>query len=66
MSLRVFHVLFIALSIALSAMVAGWGVQQYLTLGDRGGLALAALFFVVGLALVLYGTKYFHKLKELG
>ena len=66
MSLRVFHVLFIALSIALSAMVAGWGVQQYLTLGDRGGLVLAAVFFVVGLALVLYGSKYFQKLKELG
>lgn len=46
-------------------MVAGWGVQQYLTLGDRGGLVLAGVFFVVGLALVVYGTKYFHKLKEL-
>lgn len=66
MSLRIFHVLFIALSIALSAMVAGWGVQQYLTLGDKGGLVIAGVFFVVGLALVLYGTKYFQKLKELG
>lgn len=66
MSLRIFHVLFIALSIALSAMVAGWGIQQYLTLGDRGGLVLAAVFFVVGLALVVYGSKYFQKLKELG
>ena len=65
MSLRIFHVLFVALSIALSAMVAGWGIQQYLTLGDRGGLWLAAFFFVVGLALVLYGAQYFKKLKEL-
>lgn len=65
MSLRIFHVLFIALSIALSAMVAGWGVQQYLTVGDKSGLILAGIFVVVGLALVVYGTKYFHKLKEL-
>ena len=66
MSLRIFHVLFIALSIVLSAMVAGWGVQQYLTLGDRSGLVLAGVFFVIGLALVLYGSRYFRKLKELG
>ncbi len=65
MSLRIFHVLFIAFSIALSAMVAGWGIQQYLTLGDRGGLVLAAVFFVIGLALVLYGARYFQKLKEI-
>ncbi len=65
MSLRIFHILFIALSIALSAMVAGWGVQQYLTLGDKGGLVLAGVFFIIGLALVVYGTRYFHKLKEL-
>ena len=66
MSLRIFHILFIALSIALSAMVAGWGVQQYLTLGEKGGLVLAAVFFLIGCALVVYGTRYFHKLKELG
>ena len=65
MSLRVFHVLFIALSIALSAMVAGWGVQQYLASQGRDGLILAGVFFVVGLALVVYGARTFQKLKEL-
>lgn len=66
MSLRLFHVLFIALAIALSAMVTGWGIQQYLTLGDKSGLVLAGVFFIIGLALVLYGSRYFRKLKELG
>ena len=66
MSLRVFHVLFIALSVALSATVAAWGVQQYLANGESGSLVLAGTFFVAGLALVVYGSRYFHKLKELG
>ena len=66
MLLRIFDVLLVALAIALSAMVAGWGVQQYLTLGEKSGLVLAAVFFLIGCALVVYGTRYFHKLKELG
>ena len=65
MSLRIFHVLFIALSIVLSAMVAAWGVQQYLSLGDTDGLIMAGAFFVVGIGLVIYGSRFFQKLKEL-
>lgn len=65
MSLRIFHVLFIVLSIALSAVVGAWSVQQYRAGAGAGALALAVVFFVAGLGLVLYGAKYFHKLKEL-
>jgi hypothetical protein len=64
-SLRAFHILFIALSVALSATVAAWGVQRYLADSDSGALALAGTFFVAGLALVVYGSRYFQKLKEL-
>ena len=66
MSLRAFHVLFIALSVALSAVVSAWGVQQYRSGGEIGALVLAGAFFVAGLALVVYGSRYFNKLKELG
>lgn len=65
MSLRIFHVLFITLSVAMAAVVGGWGVQRYWVHGDAKGLALGILFFGLGVALVVYGTRYFRKLKEL-
>ena len=65
MSLRIFHVLFITLSVAMAAVVGGWGVQRYRNDGDSGALALGGIFFLLGLALVVYGTRYFRKLKEL-
>ena len=66
MSLRVFHVLFIVLSIALSAMVGAWAVQGYRQSGELASLSLAVVFFLAGFAMVVYGVRFFRKLKELG
>ena len=66
MSLRVFHMLFIALSIVLSAGVGGWGVQSFLATGRSGSLALGVAFFALGLVLLLYGVRTFRRLRELG
>ncbi len=66
MSLKAFHLLFIALSIALSAGVGGWAIQRYLGGGGAGDLALGMVFFAGGLALLVYGGRFFRKLKELG
>ena len=66
MSLRAFHVLFIVLSIAMSAFVGAWGFNRYRAGEGAEGLILAVVFFVFGLALVVYGARYFAKLKELG
>ncbi len=66
MSLRAFHLLFIALSIVMSALVGGWGLQRWLAGGEAAGLALGAFFFLFGFALVVYGVRTFRKLKELG
>lgn len=65
MSLRYFHVVFIVLSVAMTALVGGWGLNRYFTQGSRSDLALAVTFLVFGLVLVLYGLRFFHKLKEL-
>ena len=65
MSLRIFHVLFITLSVAMAAVVGGWGAQRYWKHGDGGALAVGAIFFSLGVVLVIYGTRYFGKLKEL-
>ncbi len=66
MSLRAFHLLFIALSILMSAGVGGWGLQRWLAGGDTADLALGLFFFLFGFALVLYGVRTWRRLRELG
>jgi hypothetical protein len=65
MSLRVFHIVFIAVCIALSAWVGVWGIRDYMAERSTGALVLAIVFLVGGLVLVLYGRKVFDKLKEI-
>ena len=65
MSLRVFHIVFIAVCIALSAWVAVWGIRDYMAERSGGALALAIVFLAGGLVLVLYGRKAFDKLRDL-
>ncbi len=65
MSLRLFHVIFIVVSVLLSVFVGGWGVWFFSTTGQVSGLALSAVFALMGVALVWYGNRYFEKLKEL-
>ncbi len=65
MSLRLFHIIFIVVSILLSLFVAGWGVWFFSTTGAVSGLVLSAVFALMGAALVWYGNRFFEKLKEL-
>ena len=65
MSLRVFHMVFIAVCIALSAWVGVWGIRDYMAERSTSALALAIVFLIGGLVLVVYGRKAFDKLKEL-
>ncbi len=65
MSLRIFHVIFITVSIALSAFVTIWGVREFIISRSGSALVLAIVFLVGGVALVFYAGKAFRKLKEL-
>lgn len=65
MSLKIFHIIFIALSVVLSAGLGAWGVQSYLADGSRGGLAFGVLFFVTGAVLLVYGIRFWRKMKDL-
>lgn len=58
MSLRVFHIIFVMVCVALSIWVAAWGVRN-------GNTALAVVFAVFGVLLVAYGVKAFRKLREM-
>jgi len=65
MSLRVFHIIFVIVSVALSLWVAMWGVREYSQEQSTMGLTLAVIFFVSAAALIWYGKKVYRKLKEL-
>ena len=65
MSLRIFHIVFVTLSIALSVFVTIWGVREFLSSRSVGALVLALVFLALGVTLVFYAGKVFRKLKEL-
>ncbi len=62
LSLRSFHLFFIAVSVLLAVWVGVWGVQSYLATKSAGDLALGVFFFVLGLVLLLYGRRVRKKL----
>jgi len=66
LSLKGFHIFFIAVSILLGMFVGGWGVRQYLLNDQLGSLVLGALFFVSAFILLAYGLKFIRKVDELG
>jgi peptidoglycan/LPS O-acetylase OafA/YrhL len=65
LSLRSFHLFFIAASFLLSVAVGVWGYQSWRNTGAAGDLALGGVFFVVGILLALYGLKVRKKLRDL-
>ena len=62
LSLRSFHLFFIAASVLLAVWVGVWGVQSYLGTKSGGDLALGVFFLVLGLVLLLYGRRVRRKL----
>jgi len=66
MSLKAFHIFFIAICILLGMFVGGWGVRQYLADHSLSSLALGILFFASAFLLLVYGIKFIDKIEELG
>jgi hypothetical protein len=65
MSLRVFHLVFIGVSVILAAFVAAWAVQEYQSVHAIGYAVTAALSLAAGGGLIAYGTAFQHKTKQL-
>ncbi|MEZ5333520.1 MAG: hypothetical protein R2991_16145 [Thermoanaerobaculia bacterium] len=66
MSLKIFHLVFIALSILMSLYVGAWGLSRYSSGAGGGTLALGIGCFVLGAALAVYFVKVYRKFKEMG
>ena len=65
MSLKTFHIMFIVISTAMSVLVGAWGIQQYRMESSSGGLAVGVTFLLSAIALVVYGLRFFKKLRAL-
>jgi len=65
MSLRVFHLVFIGVSVMLTAFVAAWAGQQYQALHAVSYAVTAVAALVSGVGLVFYGASFQRKTKKL-
>jgi hypothetical protein len=65
MSLRAFHLLFIALSVMLTAFVAAWAASEYRVANDAGYVVAGVASVAAGIGLAVYGTAFQRKTKRL-
>jgi len=65
MSLRAFHLLFIALSVILSAFFAAWAAGQYRVEHHSGYVVAAAVSLAAGAGLAVYGAAFQRKTRQL-
>ena len=64
MSLKAFHVFFVAIALLLCLTVGAWGIRQYQTAGDYGLLYIGVGSFAAGLVLGVYGLWFLRKLRN--
>lgn len=65
MSLKAFHLLFIALSVVLAVFVAAWAVGQYQLEHEVQYLVTSIVALAASGSLVAYGTIFRRKTKDL-
>ena len=65
MSLRAFHVLFIAVSVILAAFVAAWAGSQYRVEPQVSYVAAAVASLVLGVGMAVYGAAFLRKTRNL-
>jgi len=65
MSLRAFHLLFIAMSVILTAFFAAWAAGQYQTAHDTSYAVVGAVSLASGVGLAIYGAAFQRKTRKL-
>jgi hypothetical protein len=65
MSLKAFHLLFIAVSVLMCVYVGAWGVGEYLHGTTSAFLVLGIGCFLLAGLLVVYGVRVWRKLQAL-
>ena len=64
MSLKAFHVFFIAVSLVLSVAFGFWGVRDYTQTGNIVNLLMGIGGWILAVALVPYTVWFLKKLKK--
>ncbi len=64
MSLKAFHVFFVAISVLCALGFGAWSVADWQRTGSTGVLILGIAGFVAAAALVWYGLWFLRKLKN--
>lgn len=64
MSLKSFHIFFIAIAAIMSCAVGAWGLWQYSSGGATQLAALGAVSFAMAIVLVIYGIRFLRKLRH--
>jgi hypothetical protein len=65
MSLKAFHLFFIAISIVLAAFMAAWATSQYRAVHDASYLVTAFGSALAGAGLAVYAVKFQRKVRAL-
>ena len=65
MSLRAFHLLFIALSVVLTAFFGAWAIGQYQSAHEIGYAVTGIVSLASGVGLAAYGAAFQRKTKHL-
>lgn len=66
MSLKAFHIFFIAVSILLAIGFGIWEMRAYADSRSIGQLIAGLLSFIVAVGLTIYGVRFLRKLKHIG
>jgi hypothetical protein len=66
MPLKYFHILFIGLSVLMTLGIAIWAIEAWRASGASSWLVFAAIALIGGGALVLYGSQFLKKIRNLG
>ena len=65
MSLRAFHLFFVAVSVMLTAFFAAWAAGQYRSAHEAGYVLVAVASLASGVGLALYGAAFQRKTRKL-
>ncbi|MHC4063864.1 MAG: hypothetical protein ACYSUQ_11325 [Planctomycetota bacterium] len=63
MSLKAFHIFFVAVSALFSLGLGLWAIREYTTIGGAGNLVLGIAAFAACPVLAWYGRWFLRKLK---
>jgi phosphate/sulfate permease len=65
MSLKAFHLFFIAMSVILAAFTAAWATGQYRTFHELNDLLMVVVSVALGVGLAFYGVRFQRKVRQL-